>query len=157
MQTPPLQLKREKRFHFFTRLIVQKISFSPVVSFSHAITLTLVHPVGNSIQDLVPFTVGGHLHGFRSYVWFEKNVVLGNVNLRNTAESWQGHIRVLTGQSDTEVSEILGAPGGLNLHICFRLAPRQSTEEQWGGYWAWQMFWKTEKKGKYSFFLLFVL
>lgn len=158
MQTPPLELKREKRFDFFTRLmsfycsqlevwtVVQQILCSPAVSLSHAKTLTLVHPVGDTIKDLVPFTVGGHLHSFCSYVWYEENIVLGNVNLRNTntAESWYGHIQALTGQSDTEVSEKLGAWGGLNLHICFQLAPRQSTEEQWGDYQVWQMFWKTE-------------
>lgn len=43
-------------------------------------------------------------------------------------------MQAFTCESDTEVSKILGARGGLNLHICFHLVPRQSTEEQWGGY-----------------------
>lgn len=108
MQTPPLELEIEIRFDFFTRRIlfhclqlkvwtvVQQIRCSPVVSPSHALTLTLVDPVGDTIKDLVPFTVGGHLHCFRSYAWFEKNVVLRNISLRNTAESWLGHIQALT-------------------------------------------------------------
>lgn len=56
----------------------------PVGSYSHAVTLTLVHPVGDAVKDLVLFAVGGHLHSFSSHVRFEKNVVVGNINLQNT-------------------------------------------------------------------------
>ena len=124
---------------------------SPVVSLRYAITLTLVHPVGDTIEDLVPFTVCGHLHSFRGYVWFEKNVVLGNVNLRNTAESWYGQIQVLTYHTK------IGGGGGLNLAVFFLLGPRQRTKEKVGGYRAWPMFLKTGRRVNLPFCFSFFI
>lgn len=36
--------------------------------YSLMVTLTLIHPVGDAVKDLVPFTVGGHLHSVSGYV-----------------------------------------------------------------------------------------
>lgn len=35
---------------------------------SYSLTLTLIHPVGDAVKDLVPFTVGGHLHSVSVHV-----------------------------------------------------------------------------------------